>query len=184
MTPIDLAELARRLSNLIRYGQVAEIDYAQALARVECDGYLTGWLPWLTRRAGTDVSWWAPEVGEAVLVLAPDGDPSLATILSAAYSDDVPPPESRADIAAFLFGNSVAVSVDRSTGAVTITSSGIVRVQAERIELDAPDVEITGRLSVGNGATVTGDVTADGVSLKTHVHSDVQSGSADSGPPK
>lgn len=184
MNPIDFTELARRLANLIRYGRVAEADYAQALARVECDGYLTGWLPWLTRRAGGDVAWWAPEVGESVLVLAPDGDPALAAILPAAYSDAVPPPESSPDRASWRFGNTVTVAVDRAAGSVTVTATGTVRVQSPRVEIAADETEITGHLTVGNGATVTGDVTADGISLKTHTHSGVQAGSANTGPPQ
>jgi len=184
MNPIDFTELARRLANLIRYGQVQEADYAQALVRVQCDGYLTGWLPWLTRRAGGDVDWWAPEVGEAVLVLAPDGDPALAVVLPAAYSDDVPPPETTPDRAAWRFGTTVSVAVDRATGEATVIATGTVRVQAPRVEIAADEVAITGHLSVGNGVTATGDVTADGISLKTHTHPGVQSGSASTGPPQ
>lgn len=178
MMSTDLTELARRLANLIRYGQVQQADYAQALVRVQCDGYLTGWLPWLTRRAGGDVDWWAPEVGEAVLVLAPDGDPALAIVLPAAYSTTVPPPETSPDRAVRRFGSTVSVLVDRTTGAVTVVASGTVRVQAPRVEIAADEVEITGHLTVGNGVTVTGDVTADGISLKTHTHGGVQAGGA------
>jgi phage baseplate assembly protein V len=184
MNPIDITELARRLANLLRYGQIEQADYAQALVRVQCDGYLTGWLPWLTRRAGGDVDWWAPEVGEAVLVLAPDGDPALAVVLPAAYSDAVPPPETSPDIAAWRFGTAVSVAVDRSTGALTVIASGTVRVQAPRVEIAAEQVEITGHLSVGDGVTVTGDVTADGISLKTHKHGGVQAGGALTGAPQ
>lgn len=168
MSIVELTELARRLANLIRYGQVEQADYAKALVRVRCDGYLTGWLPFLTRRAGGDVTWWAPEVGEAVLVLAPDGDPALAAVLPAAYSDDVPPPEATPDRAVWRFGSTVTVAVDRASGTVTVTAAATVRVQAPRVEIAAEQVEITGHLTVGNGITATGDVTADGISLKTH----------------
>lgn len=184
MNPIEFTELARRLANLIRYGRVEQADYAQALVRVSVDGYLTGWLPWLTRRAGGDVTWWAPEVGEAVMVLAPDGDPALAAVLPAAYSDEVPPPESSPDRAAWRFGSAVTVEVDRASGTVTVTATGTVHVQAPRVEIAADEVEITGHLTVGNGITVTGDVTADGISLKTHTHGGVSSGGSNTGPPE
>ena len=44
---------ARRLSNVIRYGVVAEADYAQALIRLSLqDGEITtDWIPWITLRA-------------------------------------------------------------------------------------------------------------------------------------
>jgi len=38
-------------------------------------------------------------------------------------------------------------------------------------------------ISAPSNVNVTGDVIADGISLKTHVHSDVQSGKSDTGQP-
>lgn len=65
-------------------------------------------------------------------------------------------------------GNVVKLGRD----AITITA-------ASRIAIAAPDgVDLDGDLRV------TGDVTADGISLKAHVHSGVQAGAATSGGPQ
>lgn len=72
---------ARRLSNLARYGTVAQVDYTGDTAgfpaiRVQLqDGeILSDWVPWFTPRAGGDVVWDPPTVGEVVMLLAPSGD--------------------------------------------------------------------------------------------------------------
>lgn len=44
-------------------------------------------------------------------------------------------------------------------------------------------VEFKNAVTVDQGLTVTGDATIDGVDIKHHVHSGVQSGSSDTGPP-
>lgn len=83
-------EGARRISNIIRYGVVAETDYEKALIRVEMqDGeLLSDWIPWVTLRAGGDKFWWAPEVGEVMLVMAPSGELANAVALPAAFSNE------------------------------------------------------------------------------------------------
>lgn len=75
-----------------------------------------------------------------------------------------------------------------STGATQLRSddgatliglwSGKVTVQAASVILDSPEVHCTGKLSAA------GDVTAGTVSVMTHVHTGVQTGSGISGPPK
>lgn len=87
-------------------------------------------------------------------------------------------------------------------GTLTATAGGAATLKAASVKIDAPTVEITGALKVaklitgtggmaisgGNGAAVTGDikvsggdVTADGIGLKTHKHSGVQPGSGQTG---
>lgn len=61
-------------------------------------------------------------------------------------------------------------------GGVHVVSPTAVTIQAPSITLDG-DVHITGE------TTADGDVTAEGTSLHTHIHSGVQSGGGTSGPP-
>lgn len=92
------------------------------------------------------------------------------------------------------------------SGDVTVTAPKTVTVKtavakviaSNNCEIDSPATHITGTLQVdgkitgngglavsgGGGATVAGDVTADGISLKTHVHGGVQSGGGTSGTPQ
>ncbi len=89
----DLIELGRRLANVIREGTVAEVDPENYRLRVDYDTdddgnpILTAPIAWLTGRAGPDSDWWAPEVGEQVVLLAPSGELTQALALPALYSD-------------------------------------------------------------------------------------------------
>ncbi|ENM1106132.1 phage baseplate assembly protein V, partial [Pseudomonas aeruginosa] len=67
------ATLARLLENLIRLGIVAAVDHATQRVRVQTGNLLTGWLPWLSPRAGADREWNAPSLDEQVLLLSPSG---------------------------------------------------------------------------------------------------------------
>jgi len=86
-------ELDRRLANIVRLGTVEQADYAKARIRVRCGDMLTGWLPWLTTRAGKDITWWAPDIGEQVVVLSPSGEPAQGVVLFAVYQNSSPQPE-------------------------------------------------------------------------------------------
>lgn len=89
-----LTELERKLENLARLGAVCAVDAGAARCRVQSGSLQTAWLPWLTRRAGSDSDWWAPSIGEQVLVLSPGGDPAQGLVLPAVYSTEHPAPES------------------------------------------------------------------------------------------
>ncbi len=177
----DLAELRRRVDNIVTLGVVDQVDAANALARVAVGTRSTGWRPWLTRRAGGDRDWWAPEPGEQVVVLSPSGDPEQAVILPALYSAGRPAPEGSADIRATVHDDGARDSYDRAAhlrlidvpdgGAMTIRCAGV------SLTLDASGLRLVGAMD----ASV--DVTAQGVSLVTHVHEGVTPGSGLSGEP-
>ncbi|MBO8044035.1 phage baseplate assembly protein V, partial [Pseudomonas aeruginosa] len=46
------AEHARLIGNLLMIGVVRELDEANGRVRVDADGMLTDWIPWLERGAG------------------------------------------------------------------------------------------------------------------------------------
>ncbi len=52
-----ISQLQRKLANIIRVGVVKEVDYSQARVVVKVDEILTGWLPWITFRAGEERSY-------------------------------------------------------------------------------------------------------------------------------
>lgn len=179
------AELERRISNLLRVGVIEQADYAKALVRVQLGGLTSEWLPWVTRRAGGDIDWWAPEVGEQVMVLSPSGLQEDAFVLPALYSNSRPEPEQSPDLHTVRYANGDIVRHNRSTGAwfiqcageiivqaggnVTLIAAGPVLVQAPSVTLDTPETTCTGNLTVaknlaiqgGSGGTstrITGDI--------------------------
>lgn len=153
-----LSDLERRIANAIRVATVAEIDHAAARARVAIGSAITtAWLPWITQRAGDDATWWAPSIGEQVLVLAPRGELAVAVILPAIYQQAHPAPDDVAGKWRIEFADGGWVEHDPQTGDIATYSAG--RIDAEA----AGDVivEAGGNIEVIAAGTI--DATAGGM---------------------
>ncbi|MDD8336858.1 phage baseplate assembly protein V [Escherichia coli] len=78
---VQLTEIMRLITNLIRTGVVTEVDRENWLCRVKTGELETNWISWLTLRAGNARTWWRPSEGEQVVLLSLGGkplNPSLA----------------------------------------------------------------------------------------------------------
>jgi phage baseplate assembly protein V len=136
----------RALNNLMRYGLVKEADYENGLLRVDIqDGDLeTAWLPWLTLRSGNDKFWWAPEVGERVLVLAPSGELHNGVVMAAQISSEFPQIANRETVQRTEFSDGTVIEYDRDAGRylldvhgdIMIRATGNVTIIGERIDLN------------------------------------------------
>lgn len=75
--------------------------------------------------------------------------------------------------------------IEVTAGAEVTVTAPVVKVEAStKVTLTTPLVEMTQDLSVGGSITAAGDVTADGVSLKTHLTTGVVPGGGLSGAPQ
>ena len=199
-----IQELARAIRNLIRSGVVTEVDTVQGLCRVQSGGIQTTWLNWLTTRAGRSRTWWAPSVGEQVLLLAIGGELDTAFVLPGIYSDDNPAPSASADAWLVEFPDGAVMSYEPETGALTVTgiktadvtasdlvvvSVPVVLVKAStRVTLDTPEVVCTNKLTTGTlevkqGGKMSGDIehsggafTSNGVQVDKHGHGGIRRG--------
>ncbi len=126
----EITELSRLLANLIRIGTIEEADYRKALVRVSSGEMLTGWIPWITRRASFDADWWAPEIGEQVVLLSPVGDPVQAVVLPAIYQAEHPAPESRETIQKITFADGAWCSYDRAAKKLHFHTPGDIEIDA------------------------------------------------------
>lgn len=136
----EATEHSRRISNVIRYGVVKEADYAKALIRVELqDGeLLSDWIPWITLRANNDRFWWAPEVGEVMLLLAPSGELANAVALPAAFSNENQNGD-RPTVQRQTFEDGTVIEYDRASHTYTLdatASGGTVIVKASLIHFN------------------------------------------------
>lgn len=64
-----------------------------------------------------------------------------------------------------------------TSGNISATASGSATLKAQSVTIDAPQMTVTGKL------TVNGDIVGNGVDLKTHTHSGVQTGNGNTGRP-
>ena len=193
MIEFEVAELNRRLANIIRIATVSEIDYDSAKVIVTIGELRSDWLPWLTNRAGNNVTWSAPDIGEQVIVMAPSGDLSQAVILSALYQNNFPAQESSGDVHAIEYSDGTKISYNRQAhnldivlcadGATNIeTNAGLTIIAKDQGIHLTGDTTIDGAITINGSVTINGeltstgtissdtDVTGSGVSLTTHTH--------------
>ncbi len=182
----DPADTQRLIGDLIHEGTVVSVDLDAGTVRVEfTDDLTTGDIPWLCGRAGRTRVWSPPAPGEQVTVLCPESDISRAMVIGSLSSDAHPHAASDGSTR-IDFEDGSWIGYDPSTGELTVqlASSGKATIVAPGgIRLVGP-VTVEGDLDLQGAMTATGDVVADGKSLKTHTHTGVQAGGAFSGPPK
>ncbi|MDE8034643.1 phage baseplate assembly protein V [Actinobacillus equuli subsp. equuli] len=190
----NTAEQERQLTNIVRLGTIAEVDCDKALARVTSGGITTDWLPWLTQRAGTTISWNPPTIGEQCIVLASSGELTTAVILLGLYTSNAP--SKNPDEWLFYFPDGATLMYNHSSGHFALKNCKTAEVFASQsVTADTPhfictgDVTIKGNLKVekainatGNIRTtqsvtasagmnsISGDVKAGSISLKYHTH--------------
>jgi phage baseplate assembly protein V len=201
---MDLVELSRLLHNLLRLGTIASVDAAAARCTVATGQLVTRPIPWLTARAGDAGTWWAPSIGEQVLLLSPGGDLDCAVALPAIVSTTHPRPDGADGAHVVHYPDGALISYDPAAHQLTATlpSGGTADITADGGVHITGDTTITGKLHVTDttqlDATLTVDADADisgtataqtdvvggGISLKNHKHSGVQSGASLTGPPQ
>ncbi|EKK4083406.1 phage baseplate assembly protein V [Cronobacter dublinensis] len=200
----SISELSRAIRNMIRPGIIVQVDLETCRCRVQTGKNVTDWLQWLTHRAGRSRTWWAPSVGEQVLILAVGGELDTAFVLPGIFSDDNPPPSASADAVHLAFPDGAAIEYEPASGALkvsgiqtasisaaksaTVTVPVVTVTASTRITLDTPEVVctnklITGTLEVQKGGTMKGNIqhsggalTSNGVQVDEHSHGGVQHG--------
>jgi phage baseplate assembly protein V len=174
-----VSELERRLSNQIITGKIIAVDDDSAKVRVKSGEIETGWRPWVTTRAGDDQSWWAPSVGEQVLLLSPSGLIENSIVLPSIFQNAIPPGQTSDQIAALAFSDGTIIEYDKTAKILTVN---VAPASAKLHLIAAGDISIqSGGTLALQGATVTidgpvtqvgGDMTSDGTSAQTHTHTD------------
>lgn len=170
----EINDLVRRLSNVLRFGRVHSADYPGARVRVEMgaasdpDDYIvTAWLPWFAGRAGRDREWWAPEIGEAVMVLSPGGELANGVVLPGVFSTSAPAPADAATVHRVVYEDGAVVEYDKAAHKLTATIPGDVDVAAEGdVAIQAQGsaaVQAAGAVDVTSGVMVT--ITAPAISM-------------------
>ena len=169
-----IAELRRRLDNLIRLGTIAEVDHEQALVRVQSGKLLTHWLPWLSLRAGNSKEWDPPTEGEQVIIFSPSGELTIGVVVTGIFSDQNSAPSSNENLHQRTYPDGAVIEYNHEehTLNITLPEGGTVNITG--------DLNLSGNLSI-EGETVTHNDTNIG---KTHVHDGVMSGTSTTGAPQ
>lgn len=206
-----LSELARAVRDIIRIGVIAEVNTTLGVCRVQSGELMTDWLHWLTSRAGGSRTWWAPSIGEQVLLLSLGGELDTGFVLPAIYSDDFPAPSVSPQAYHISFSDGAVLEYEPETGALTVsgiqtadisaatsisaTAPNVTVTASTKITLDTPEVVCTNKLTTGSlevkkGGAMKGNIahsggafTSNGVQVDTHTHGGVQTGGGNTGKP-
>ena len=209
MTP---AEIMRRLSNVIRIGTVTEVDLTTLTCRVKTGELVTDWLKWTTQRAGKGRGYWAPTVGEQVVILAMNGELTTAVIVGSLYSQAHPTPSHSAEALNITFSDGAVFEYEPKTGHakltgiktadinasehITATAPNVTINASEAVHLNTPNVICSHNLSCatlsvteggqmhGNITHSGGHITTNGITVDTHTHGGVERGGSDTGQPQ
>lgn len=197
---MDIADINRRLDNLIRLGVIDRLNYERPefpCARVRCGNLLTNWLPLASVRAGQDGEHDPYEVGEQVIILCPCGTLEQGVIVASLFSQQRPAPSTSPTIHRRQYRDGAIIDYDTANHALTATlpAGGTVTATASGGFWLTGNVTIQGNLSTvgqmeSSGAihsqqsiSADDDVKAQSVSLLHHNHTGVRSGNEISGEP-
>ena len=130
-----IAELRRRLDNMIRSGTIAEVDHAKALCRVKTGTITTGWLPFFTRRSGSTKEWDPVSVGEQCTILSPSGELTQGQVLVGLYSEANPAQSNSPDVHRIDWANGDFVEHNAATGGYHLKLAGHVQIDAASLSI-------------------------------------------------
>lgn len=202
MDPIT--ELYRLLTNLIRLGTIAAVEYRPPRCRVQSGALLTAPLRWISLRAGRTATWCPPDIGEQVIVFSPGGDLAQGLVLCGLNSLANPAPGGSRNTHLVRYPDGAELRYDHQahTLAATLPAGGNAELSADGgITLNGPltvngdtkiigatridgDTGIKGQVAVDGGIEASGDVKGKGVSLAHHKTTGVKAGSDLSGEPQ
>lgn len=181
----SLAELARLIENLVRFGTIAEVQHKPPRVRVRTGELLTTWLPWLTIRAGADREWDPPTVDEQVILLSPSGQLANGVAITGLFSDLIPANGDRPGLHRRTYADGAVIEYDSEAhhlnatlpagGTTNLISKGGIHIEGPITHIG--DYNQTGKM------TVSIDVVAAGISLVTHKHNGVMPGPGTTGVP-
>lgn len=171
---------------MIRLAAIASVDLAAARCTVQFDdGIESGPVRWIEGRMGSTSIWSPPTIGEQVVLLCPAGEIAAGVVLRGLACDAFAPP-SNAALDLMRFGDGAVLSYDADAHAlvVNLPAGSTVAITADGgVTVNGP-VTINGDFQVNGAITATGDVQAGSISLQSHVHTGVQSGSSNTGGPQ
>lgn len=154
------------LKNIVRVGKVSSIQPEKCTARVvfeDLDDLTSYELPIIVRGSLETKEYWMPKPDEQVVCLFLPSGNAQGFIIGSFYSQKDTPPVQDPNKRHLSFSDGTCLEYDQKTSTLTINAKGPVKIIA------------------AENVIVQGDVIADGISLKEHVH--IEPGGGTTGSP-
>ena len=161
----ELAELSRRLDNIINLGTITEADHSTRKIRVQVGELQTAWLPWPVSIGKNYVHWQPLRVGTQVVLAAPAGELAHAVVVAMCFTQAISTSNDE-DLDEIEFNDGTRVAYSSATKSLEMYSVGSVHLEADgNLTLKASAIGIDGPVT-----QVGGDMTSDGISAQGHIH--------------
>ena len=147
---MNLADLARLIENIVRFGTVAEVQMQPPRVKVGSGNITTTWLPWLNLRAGADREWDPPTIGEQVVLLSPSGNLAQGVALTGLFSDLITANGDREGLHRRTYRDGAVIEYDSIAKHLRATLPGTAEVIAEG------DIDVTSNANIS--AVALGDI--------------------------
>ncbi|MEB4676095.1 phage baseplate assembly protein V [Enterobacteriaceae bacterium G50] len=160
-TDYTLAEMWRRLNNIVKRGTVHSVQLKPPRVRVlfgtdpvNNTEHVSAWLPWYTRADSGCQEWSVPAVGCPATVLSEGGDLRNGVALAGLITDDMSPAGENGDVYATRYGTDARVAYDAAAKAMAVS----LPEGATLSILSTGGVKVKGDLNVEGSVNATGDV--------------------------
>lgn len=150
------ADIIRLISNLIRIGEVIELQATPLAARVKIGDNETDWITIAHRRAGTANDFDPPSIGEQVILFSPSGDLSQAILFGSLYSDNNDQPAQSLNEFHRQFSDGTFVNYNSDSHHLNLTVKGDLTVSIN----GNVSIEVNGDAAVTAGGKITADANA------------------------
>ncbi|EAW9708492.1 phage baseplate assembly protein V [Salmonella enterica] len=161
----EIADLRRRIDNLIRTGVVTDVNLKEGTCRVKSGKLETRHLPISAIRAGDARVWWPPSVGEQVTIFCMSGNPETAIVLPGLFCDAFPQPDARSKTLHVHFPDGAIIEYDANVSALLATGIKTASIEtSESITANTSKATVNATESI-NATTKQATVKATGITL-------------------
>lgn len=126
--PVDpaqqFADLKRQIENLVRVGNIAEVNHGATppMVRVKLtDTATSDWRPYIEQRAGDTGTWNPPTVGECVLLISPGGLTEGGFVLTGVPTAGRPTPSADPNKTVTKYPDGAVIEYDHDAHALKVT---------------------------------------------------------------
>jgi|JI8StandDraft_1071087.scaffolds.fasta_scaffold82968_3 phage baseplate assembly protein V len=158
---MNIADLERRLENLIRIAEISDVDYhdpENPVCRCMVGENKTNWLSIGHTRMGAVKDWNPPSEGEQVVLLSPSGDLSQAVIMASLSSTANAAPDTDPKKPKRTYPDGAVIEYDYQSHKLTASLP-----EGATFELNSDGgLKITGDIHHDGKLTATGDIESGG----------------------
>lgn len=123
----EVAELQRKLADMIQITTITSVDHANKKLRVRLGADESAELPWPASIGRNFIAWKPLRVGQQVILFSPSGDPAQGVIIGDLYSQAIDSPSTAEEIDLVEFEDGSRLYVKQG-GGVFVDSAGALAI--------------------------------------------------------